>query len=163
MLEVKIPKEIMEYHERILLGMSIRQFACLCLAIAVSVGSYLLCLLCGLSDDISSTVAMALCMPPLAVGFIRVGGYNFETYVRIMARYYISSKVLLYQTYEESLIAEEEKAANANSKPKRKKFRSPTEADVHPIVKKSLKRQRRLARRASKAVYKKNRTAIPEI
>ena len=69
-IEVRIPKEITEYKEKIIFGLSIRQLICFTFAITIGVGTYIL--VTKLSNaDIASYVVIVEVMPIFAIGFIK--------------------------------------------------------------------------------------------
>lgn len=98
-IEVKIPKEITEYKEKIIFGLSIRQLVCFSIAIVLSISAYLLCTkIIGLSTEIAGYIVIFLSMPLLAMGFVRPNGMNFEKYAVLMLRYKFGHKVRKYKT-----------------------------------------------------------------
>lgn len=76
-MEIRINREVRNYHESIFFGLSARQFGCSLGAVAVAVGAYFL-----LKDPIGKENASWLCMlcaAPLAVaGFFQYNGLSFE-------------------------------------------------------------------------------------
>ena len=98
-IEVRIPKEITDYHEKILGGMSIRQLVCFGTALVLGVGSFLLLtFVVGLSMEITSYIVMLETMPLMALGFIRPSGMTFEKYVAIFLQYKLGTQIRLYET-----------------------------------------------------------------
>lgn len=79
-MELKINKEIKDYHESIFFGLSVRQFLCALGAVAVAVGVYFL-----LGDVLGKETTSWLCIvcaAPLAVaGFFRHNGLTLERYL----------------------------------------------------------------------------------
>jgi hypothetical protein len=77
-IEVKIPKEVRQHKESIFFGLSLRQFICSILAVAIAAGVYL-----GLGKVVSKDTASWLCIllaAPMAMGTIsrwRVSSYPF--------------------------------------------------------------------------------------
>lgn len=92
-MEVKIPKEIREYTEAVFFGLSLRQFTCSMLAVAVAVGIYF-----GLKDIVGTETVSWLCIlgaaPFAALGFIRYHGMTARQFV--MA--WLQSEVLMPKT-----------------------------------------------------------------
>ncbi|MDU2702517.1 MAG: PrgI family protein [Veillonella sp.] len=76
-VEVRVPKEITEYREKIIFGLSIRQLLCTLVAIIIAIPSYIF-LSKYLGSEITGYVVMILVIPVLAIGFIRPKGLNFE-------------------------------------------------------------------------------------
>ena len=79
-MEIKINKEIKDYHESMFFGLSVRQFICSMLAVGVAVGTYF-----GLRDIIGRETVSWMCVllaaPFAAAGFFKYNGMNFEEFV----------------------------------------------------------------------------------
>ena len=79
-IEVKIPKELRQHKESIFFGLSLRQFICSVLAVAIAAGVYL-----GLGKVVSKDTASWLCIllaAPIAMaGFFSYNGLNFEQFI----------------------------------------------------------------------------------
>jgi len=85
-IEVRIPKEITEYQEKILFGLSIRQLISFAIALTAGVATYLLTAkLWG--DDLAGYIVIVEVMPIFAIGFIRINGFSFEKYLGLMIRH----------------------------------------------------------------------------
>jgi len=98
-IEVRIPKEITEYKEKVLFGLSVRQLICLSLAVVVGVGSYLLLTkVLGISMDIASYVIILEAIPLMAIGFIKKNGLTFEKYFVLFLRHKTGQQIRKYQT-----------------------------------------------------------------
>lgn len=92
-IEVRIPKEITEYKEKILFGLSIRQLICFSSAILLCVGTYILLVnFLGLSKDIVSYIVIIEAMPLLAAGFIKKNGLTFEKYAKLFLKHKFGTK-----------------------------------------------------------------------
>ena len=77
MIEIKIPKEITEYKEKFLFGLTIRQCVCAVAALAVCVPLYIF----GkdfLGDDVVGWLVILIAVPMFAFGFFRYDGMPFE-------------------------------------------------------------------------------------
>ena len=78
-MEIRINKEIKDYHESLFFGLSVRQFACSLVAVGAAVGIYF-----GLSKVLDKEFVSWLCIvcaAPLAVaGFFKYNGMNFEQF-----------------------------------------------------------------------------------
>jgi hypothetical protein len=96
-LEVKIPKEINEYQEKIIFGMSIRQLICVSIAIVLCTATYFLAEP-FIGGDLAGYLVLAESMPIMGVGFVNVNGFSFEKYVMIVIRYYSSNRIRRYKT-----------------------------------------------------------------
>lgn len=98
-VEVRIPKEITEYKEKVLFGLSIRQLVCFGAAIAISIGSYLLLTkVLGISMDVASYVIIIEALPLMAIGFIRKNGLTFEKYAALFFRHRFGQQTRPYKT-----------------------------------------------------------------
>jgi len=98
-LETRIPKEIHDYREKIVFGLSARQLAALGAAVAVVLATGLpLYYLAGVDLKILEYVLILEAMPIIAVGFIRHKGLPFEKYARIWLNHRFGEKRLLYKT-----------------------------------------------------------------
>ena len=79
-MEIRINKEIKDYHESLFFGLSTRQFICSVAAVGAAVGIYF-----GLKNYIDKETVSWLCIAcaaPIAVaGFFNYNGMNFEEYV----------------------------------------------------------------------------------
>ena len=76
MIEIKIPKEITEYKEKFLFGLTIRQCVCAVAALAVCVPLYIF----GkdfLGDDVVGWLVILIAVPIFAFGFFRYRLRNF--------------------------------------------------------------------------------------
>lgn len=109
-MEIKINKEIKDYHESMFFGLSARQFICSVLAVGVAVGTYF-----GLRDFIGKEMVSWMCVllaaPFAAAGFFKYNGMTFEkfavAYIRseflASGRRVFKSKNILYSLYREVL------------------------------------------------------------
>ncbi|MFB8608294.1 PrgI family protein [Enterococcus casseliflavus] len=87
-IKVKIPKEIKDYQEKIIGGLSWRQLLCLLIAFILAIGIGLLSVFVfRLSIDDASWGIILACMPPMAFGFIRPKGMALEKYLKIILRH----------------------------------------------------------------------------
>ena len=84
-MEIRINKEIKDYHESLFFGLSTRQFICSVAAVGAAVGIYF-----GLKNYIDKETVSWLCIvaaAPIAVaGFFKYNGMNFEEFVRAWFR-----------------------------------------------------------------------------
>ncbi len=79
-MEIKLNKEIMNYHETIFFGLSARQFFCSLGAVGVAVGAYFL-LRDTLGKETTSWVCMVCAAPFAFAGFFKHNGMNFEKFL----------------------------------------------------------------------------------
>lgn len=96
-IEVRIPKEITEYKEKILFGLSLRQLICFSAAIVTGVVTYYFTnSLFG--PDIASYIVILLTIPIFAVGFFKKGSFTFEKYIALIIKHYIGTSKRKYKT-----------------------------------------------------------------
>ena len=92
-MEIRINKEIKDYHESLFFGLSMRQFICSVGAVGAAVGIYF-----GLRGIVGKETLSWLCIvcaAPLAVaGFFKYNGLNFEQFV--IAFIFILMKVIAF-------------------------------------------------------------------
>ncbi len=96
-IEVRIPKEITEYQEKILFGLSIRQLISFTIALTTGVTTYLLAATLW-GEDVAGYIVIIEVMPIFAIGFIRINGFNFEKYLGLMLRHMLGYRRRRYQT-----------------------------------------------------------------
>ena len=79
-MEIRINKEIKDYHESLFMGLSMRQFICSLGAVGAAVGIYF-----GLSRILDKETVSWLCIvcaaPLAAAGFFKYNGMNFEQFI----------------------------------------------------------------------------------
>ena len=109
-MEIKINKEIKDYHESMFFGLSARQFICSVLAVGVAVGTYF-----GLRDIIGRETVSWMCVllaaPFAAAGFFKYNGMTFEKFAAAYIRSeflalggrVFKSENILYSLYKEVL------------------------------------------------------------
>lgn len=101
-IEVRIPKEIKEYKEKIIFGLNLRQL------ISVFVGG-IICLSTYffikpiVGTDVASDIIIIEAVPIFAFGFIKVRSFNFETYAKIFIKHKLGKNK---RTYENKLFME---------------------------------------------------------
>lgn len=85
MIEIKIPKEITEYKEKFLFGLTVRQFVSAVAALAVCVPLFIF----GkdfLGDDIIGWLIILIALPIFAFGFFKYDGMTFEVFLGMLFR-----------------------------------------------------------------------------
>lgn len=109
-MEIRINKEIKDYHESLFFGLSMRQFACSLAAVGAAVGIYF-----GLSKFLDKETVSWLCIvcaaPLAAAGFFKYNGMNFEQFIIafVYSEFLCSgvrpykSENYLYEAYKEVL------------------------------------------------------------
>lgn len=85
MIEIKVPKEITDYKEKFLFGLTVRQFVSAVAALAVCVPLFIF----GkdlLGEDIVGWVIILLAAPIFAFGFFKYDGMYFENFLALVYR-----------------------------------------------------------------------------
>lgn len=120
-MEIKINKEIKDYHESMFFGLSARQFICSVLSVGTAVGTYF-----GLRDVVGKEMVSWMCVlfaaPFAAAGFFKYNGMTFEKFAAAYMRSeFLASgrrvfklENILYKMYREVL----NNAVKANKKSK---------------------------------------------
>jgi hypothetical protein len=80
-MEIKINKEVREYSEKILFGLSARQFILALAAIAVSLVLYFTL---PFQTDVKLTFCLVATSPFIVFGFMTVQGHSLEEYLKRM-------------------------------------------------------------------------------
>lgn len=109
-MEIKINKEIKDYHESMFFGLSARQFICSVLAVGVAVGTYFV-LREYIGKEMVSWMCVLFAAPFAAAGFFKYNGMTFEkfaaAYMRseflASGRRVFKSENILYKMYREVL------------------------------------------------------------
>lgn len=130
-MEIRINKEIKDYHESLFFGLSARQFICSVAAVGAAVGVYF-----GLKDIVGKEMVSRLCIvcaaPLAAAGFFKYNGMQLEEFITAFFRSEFiyagvrtfKSENILYNLYKEVLI--DAKKAKKNT---RAAFRKKGKAD----------------------------------
>ena len=97
-MEIRINKEIKDYHESLFMGLSMRQFMCSLGAVGAAVGIYFG--LKGVLDKETVSWLCIVCAAPLAAAwFFNYNGMNFEQFVvAYIYSEFICSGVRTYQS-----------------------------------------------------------------
>lgn len=85
LIEIKIPKEITEYKEKFLFGLTVRQFFSVAAALAVCIPLYIF----GkdyLGDDVASWLVILCAIPIFGFGFVKYNGMTFEQLLVVLYR-----------------------------------------------------------------------------
>ena len=130
-MEIRINKEIKDYHESLFFGLSARQFIYSVAAVGAAVGVYF-----GLKDIVGKEMVSWLCIvcaaPLAAAGFFKYNGMQLEEFITAFFRSEFiyagvrtfKSENILYNLYKEVLI--DAKKAKKNT---RAAFRKKGKAD----------------------------------
>lgn len=175
MIEVRIPKEITEYKEKVIFGLSIRQLIFFTLTIILSIGSYfIMTKKLGLTMDSASYVIIFQSLPLLAVGFIRINGFPFEKYALLVIRHKLGIQKRPYKTslLVDKVELKEEKEIQKGGKgkyawifekgekaDKRTRSKNIREANLFIVTKKDRKRKRKATLQQIKTARKEYRKA----
>lgn len=85
MIEIKIPKEIMDYKEKFLFGLTVRQLVSAVVALAICVPLFIF----GkdyLGEDMVGWIIILVAIPVFAFGFFKYDGMPFEKFLAILYR-----------------------------------------------------------------------------
>ena len=95
-IEVRVPDEIMDYKESIVMGLSLRQLLFGTIALGTSVPVFFL--LKSVNEDLAVFATMAVSAPSFLVGFVKKDGYTFENYFKIHFKNFLSKSKRGYET-----------------------------------------------------------------
>ena len=85
MIEIRVPKEITEYKEKFLFGLTVRQFISAAAALAICVPLFIF----GkdaIGEDLIGWIIILIAVPILAFGFFKYNGLNFEDFIVLLIR-----------------------------------------------------------------------------
>ena len=85
MIEIKIPKEITDYKEKFLFGLTVRQLVSAVVALAICVPLFIF----GkdyFGEDIVGWIIILVAIPVFAFGFFKYDGMPFEKFLAILYR-----------------------------------------------------------------------------
>lgn len=85
MIEIKIPKEITDYKEKFMFGLTVRQFLCVAAALVICVPLYIF----GkdyIGEDLVSWLIILVAAPIFAFGFFKYDGLPFEQFIVMLYR-----------------------------------------------------------------------------
>lgn len=85
MIEIKVPKEITDYKEKFLFGLTVRQFVSVVAALAICVPLFIF----GkgfISEDILGWLIILIAAPVFALGFFKYDGMPFEKFIALLYR-----------------------------------------------------------------------------
>lgn len=85
MIEIKVPKEIRDYKEKFMFGLTVRQVVSVAAALLICVPLYLF----GrkyLGDNLVGWIIIIVAAPVFAFGFLKFNGMPFEELVKILYR-----------------------------------------------------------------------------
>ena len=167
-LEVRVPKEITEYKEKILFGLSIRQLFSFIFATLIGFLSYYLSFK-FFGKDVASYVVILITMPVFAFGFFKKDGFTFEKYIVIILRQKLGNNKRIYKTGLSILKIEGKEGEIIGAKKtwkrkrRKRKTRKTREAKVFEIRKKDTKRKGKEIKRKIKTARKQYKVAKQRI
>ena len=125
MIEIRIPKEIKNYREKLFFGLTLRQCICTAIALLICVPIYIF----GnrfLPQEAVSWVVILIAVPLMFTGFFRYNDMAFEQFALEIIRFYTSPQQRIY-SYEPPFMElrceymTEELSAETEEKKSRKK------------------------------------------
>lgn len=96
-VEVRIPKEITEYQEKIMFGLSIRQLICTVIAIVISVPSYII-LMNKIGQELTGYIVIIEVAPLIAIGYLKPKGLKFEKVLLMFLKHQLGKSKRYYKT-----------------------------------------------------------------
>lgn len=96
MLEVDIPKEIFEYKQKFLFGLTVRQFISVVIALGICVPLFIF----GNSifgEDLTGWLVILIAAPVFAFGFLKINGMPFEKFAVLYIRQKIEPQKRKYE------------------------------------------------------------------
>jgi len=97
MVEIRIPKEITSYKEKIFFNLTFRQTICSALAISINVPLYIF----GkeyISADILSWVVIGIAVPIFFAGFFNYNSLKFEDFLQVVIKFnFIYPQIRVYR------------------------------------------------------------------
>lgn len=167
-IEVRIPKEITEYKEKIIFGLSIRKLLCvMVVAVVGGLAFYIGWIFFG--EDTATYISAIVSIPIFAFGFIKPNGFAFEKYASMMFNHQFGYKRRRYSSVVEIVEKIEKKVKptswkneskrgdkNAISKQK-KESKNLRECTIFEVTEKDRKRKSKEAIREIKAAKQEYR------
>ena len=98
-IEVRIPKEIKEYKEKIIFGLNLRQLISVFIGGVICLSTFFI-IKPIVGVDLATDIIIIEAIPIFAFGFIKVRSFNFETYAKIFIKHKLGKSK---RTYENKL------------------------------------------------------------
>ena len=95
MIEIKIPREISEYKQKFLFGLTVRQFISVVLALGICIPLYIFGQK-ALGEDIIGWVVIIIAIPIFCFGFMKFNGMPFERFITTFIRQQIEPQKRKY-------------------------------------------------------------------
>lgn len=86
MIEIKVPKEIRNYKEKLFFGLNLRQTMCTVIALGINIPLYFL-LRASLGDDLVSWLVICIALPIFLIGYFKYNGMPFEKFMACIFRF----------------------------------------------------------------------------
>lgn len=86
MIEIRIPKEIRAYKEKLFFGLTLRQVICTVLALGINIPLYIF-VRPYIGDDMASWLIICNAVPIILVGYFKYNGMEFEKFIVCMFRF----------------------------------------------------------------------------
>lgn len=118
-IEVRIPKEIKEYKEKIIFGLNLRQLISVFVGGIICLSTYFI-ISPFVGTDLASDIIIIEAIPIFAFGFIKIRSFNFETYAKIFIKHKLSKNK---RTYENKLYIQNLRQEMNNREPAKKEVR----------------------------------------
>ncbi len=86
MIEIRIPKEIRTYKEKLFFGLNLRQLVCTAITLAVNVPLYWF----GrhyVGEDTASWLVILIAMPLFLIGYFNYNGMTFEQFLKTVIQH----------------------------------------------------------------------------
>ena len=96
-LEVRVPREILDYEEKIIGGLSLKQLKYTAISIVVGVILYI-CFAPLIGIDKTTNIIIIGVLPIASLGFVKVKGYELSKYIKIRYNHAFSEKQYFYKT-----------------------------------------------------------------
>lgn len=85
MIEIKVPKEISEYKQKFLFGLTVRQFVSVVLALGICVPLYIFGRK-SIGEDVISWLVIIIAVPIFCFGFLKFNDMSFERFLLTVIR-----------------------------------------------------------------------------
>ncbi|MBL7576438.1 PrgI family protein [Peptoniphilus asaccharolyticus] len=96
MIEIRIPKEITSYKEKLVFGLTVRQFITTTIALAINIPLYIY----GrdyIGDEAMSWIIILTTLPLASIGFFKYNGMTFEKFLYVLFQYMVYPQKRTYQ------------------------------------------------------------------
>ncbi|MEK4433104.1 PrgI family protein [Paenibacillus sp. FSL M7-0802] len=129
MIEIRIPKEIRTYKEKLFFGLTLRQLICTLIAVVVNVPLYWF----GrdvIGSDAASWVVIFVAMPLFLIGYFNYNGMTFEQFIKsVIQQEFVYPQKRKYITLNmfELLTTENQKGGKKRAVSKQKKRKKESE------------------------------------